>query len=341
MVDQIQVDAHIESGNPELGMSKPVLVRGSNGKRYLMKNDVVMRNGNKDVQDASLFQELFCGLLANEINVDIPGFAIIEIDKDFIENNHSLQFKGRFKAGLYFGTEFIEDLENHIVDNYIDAIQNGQTRVKKSWNRMIRGISNKNMTSNIIAFDLLIMNFDRFGNEGNLIFSENNGNRKMMAIDHGHAFAGPYYARDELNKMQALRSNMDLENNQMRRSRFCKDMIEVFINNSARGKFELLGPVFTGLQQNVNFEDDENPFLEVVEKIENISDAVIDSIFEQIPSVWVSKGYAQLLEYKNFLNRQKYLVRYIIEEMVEQGAFTNFRGGELKWKEQERLFDTQ
>lgn len=325
MVDRYFADTYLEGTVPKMGMSQPVMIQADNGKKYFLKTEIV----NNTKQDAVFFQELLCSLLAENIGIPIPNFAIIEIEKDFIENNPTLRFGEKFKHGLYFATEKIPDVEDNLSENYITAIQNGMPRIIKAWNSFFKNIDNSKKIADIIAFDLLTFNFDRFNNEGNILVSKNpSGERKLYAIDHGHCFCGPYYSEILSEKHRILEKNnfplsvVDKRN----------DFVNWHLSNLLQGKLNL-GKIFTGLEQNIDFEL-KNPFSEVVERIELLDEKTIISMIDTIPEIWISGGDIQKNLYLNFLIRQKNLVKYIIDGLVMYDVFSNHRGGVLDWKTQ-------
>lgn len=321
----LYAEAFIDGANPEVGQSRPVVIYAE-GEKYLLKNNIV----NGELQDATFFQELLCCFLAKKLNVPIPPFAIIELDSEFLDNNPVLRFTHKFKEGIFFATKMIEDVENNLVDNYILSRQAGQPRINYSWNVFFRGIANKEAIASIVAFDILTLNFDRFGNEGNILVAKNDqGQRMLFAIDHGHAFYTPFYKKIELQKIIFFEKNKDF-------AAFMPEYFKVLKANS--GNPFNLGNVFAGLEQNITFEN--NPFLEIVKKIELLKKEDILDMFESIPLEWVSDGVAQKNHYLSFIMRQKNLVRDFLDVMAENDAFSNHKGGRLLWTTEEQSYGT-
>ncbi|MCA9765430.1 MAG: hypothetical protein KC455_03325 [Carnobacterium sp.] len=326
MVDKHFADTYLEGTVPKIGMSQPVMIQADNGKKYFLKTDIVQN----EKQDAVFFQELLCSLLAEHIGIPVPNFAIIEIEKDFIENNPNLRFGEKFKNGFYFATEKIADVEDNLSENYAMARQNGMPRIVKAWNSFFKNIDNSEKISDIIAFDLLTLNFDRFNNEGNILVSKNDiGERKIHAIDHGHCFYGPFYKKNIIVKHQILEYNNFPISSVDKRNEF----INWHLNTLSGRKFNL-GLIFAGLEQNIDF-DSKNPFAEVIENIEHLDEDAIFAMIDTIPEIWITGGDVQKNLYLNFLIRQKDIIRYIIDALVAKDVFSNHRGGVLNWKTQE------
>lgn len=318
MVDKFFADIHLNDPSPKVGQSQPVKIIADNGRKYFLKTEIV----NNVHQNAVFFQELLCSLLAKEVGVPIPNFAIIEIEEDFIENNPNLRFGSKFKQGLYFATEEIMNTEDNLADNLQMAYINGLPKIKRAWNGYFRNVDNKEDYAKIIAFDCWIQNFDRFTNIGNLLVgSDENSKRLVYAIDHGHAFGSSFY---DQNKKNLLSSNLD--------SNYCVKLVQGFLYH---GKLNL-GPIFQGLEQNIDLTE-VNPFAEVVSDIEGISLTRIQTLLEEIPNEWLVGGDIQKNDYLNFVNRQKMLVRNIITIMVEGNSFSNYVGGDLEWIEATRV----
>ncbi|PZL71736.1 hypothetical protein CI088_11680 [Enterococcus plantarum] len=315
-VDKHYADTHLSSIASQVGQSKPVKIKADNGKIYFLKNDIVQ--GTK--QNACLFQELLCAQMALSLGVPVPNFAIIELEQDFIENNPDLRFSDKFKKGLYFATEQIEDVEDNLMADHDLALQNGQPRVKRAWNSFFRNIDNKEAIPNIICFDILTHNFDRFGNDGNIMVGRDSvGKRLMFAIDHGHCFGNPFY---NIGKVNLLREN----------DKPINDYIIYYLKNlrDISGTGLSFGSVFQGLEQNIDLENG-NPFIEVVTSIEAIQESEIITWLNEIPDEWVVEGQIQKNEYLNFLIRQKMNVRFIINQLALTDVFSNHRGGALDW----------
>lgn len=324
-INKVFAESYIQSANPTIGQSCPIVIYAE-GNQFMMKNQYV----NGEIQDACFFQELLCSLLALKLNVPIPEFVIIEIDKDFLDNNPSLRFERKIKEGLYFATRIIDNVENNLLKNYTLALQQGQPRIRYSWNRFFKDIKNESAIPKIISFDTLISNFDRYGNEGNILVARNeHSERCIYAIDHGHSFYGPFYGKDIIKKRQTLNLNSNPNS-------FIPFYLDLLLKSGRTGLN--LGPIFSGLEQNISFES--NPFMDIIYDIENLNDFDIQEILDQIPNEWIVAGSNQKNDYFNYLIRQRRLVREIINQLALRSTFTNHTGGVLQWKNQEESSGT-
>ncbi|MGC6767625.1 HipA family kinase [Enterococcus sp. LJL51] len=317
-ISKFPAEAYIQSANPELGSSCPVVIYANN-EQFIMKNQYSEEHAT--VLDACFFQELLCSFLALKLDIPTPEFVVLQIDKDFLDNNPELRFQHKIKEGCYFATKIIPNVENNLLKNFVLAKQNGQPRIMYSWNKFFKNIKNEIAIPRIITFDMLISNYDRYGNEGNILVAKNeNEERHIYAIDHGHAFFGPFYKNQLIEKKKLLSSNNDPNN-------FIPFHLKLLLDT---GQNQLnLGPIFSGLEQNIHFES--NPFKDIIYDIENINDYEIVEMLKDIPEEWVSLGDSQKNDYLNFLSRQKLLVRHIIDQLALRDAFTNHTGGVLQW----------
>lgn len=315
MVDRFYADTHLNVPDTKVGQSKPIKIVADNGKKYFLKTEIV----NGDHQNAVFFQELLCSLLAKELEIPVPNFAIIEIEREFLENSPKLLFENRFKPGLYFATEEISGVEDNLSDTLELAMNVGIPRIRRAWNGFFKDVENIEDYANIIVFDLFIQNGDRFSNDGNLLVGlDQNDKRTVYAIDHGHAFGSPFYNQD---KIVLLNNNIEENYSDW----FLAQLLAM--NNGLS-----FGAIFQGMQSNVDLTDD-NPFKNIVYKIENVPDQILVDLLNQIPENWIIGDAGQLKQYLAFLTRQRELVRNIITKMVKSQLFINYTGGELRWIE--------
>lgn len=323
---------HEQNQQPKKGMSKPFLITASDDNEYILKSEMIYDKNNQSYiyEDAVFFQELFCYQLARFLEIPVPDVAIIEITTEFIDNAPILAFKQRItKPGLYFATKKIEDIDDNSIEIIRISENISKPRIKQSWRAYYAGVENKNSFANILAFDLLTANFDRFGNTGNLLVSNDNNKKRVYAIDFGHAFFGPCYSNgNELQKKQRLshmNSHIDV---------FIQEHINLLLQNSGGGTFSGLGKIFDAMQNNIKFED-QNPFNDIILQIESISDTLLIDMLNKIPGEWVSNGITQKNEYKQFIMTQKNLIRGLLDIMNQNGAFSNSPWeGELPWSKE-------
>lgn len=321
MVREIEVVTFLK--NMEQGVSRPVQVIGDDFKEYILKNENIDNNGTIQKYNCMFINELLAYQIGTYLEIPMPEAVIAYVDDEFSSNDPTIMFAYRFKEGKYFATRKLENIENNIVDNYEEMIRMNKPRIKMTWRNFLKNIKNKDDIAKIVAFDILIFNFDRLRNEGNILLNlEANNNRRLYAIDHGHAFGGP--------------TMNDVKVNILRRPSISQEYIDYYsslISDIIGKDLSGTGIIFKTLEEYINLDDLENhSFKSIVCKIEAISEEMIDKWFESIPNEWFIDRDFQIAHYKNFILKQKQLIRYIIQNMAEKNAFSNYRGGILKWE---------
>lgn len=123
-----------------------------NGKRYFLKIEIV----NLIKQNVVFFQELLCLLLVKYLKVLVFNFVIIELEKDFIEVNVELMFSRKFKLGLYFVIEEVNDVEDNLVESILFGVNNGLLKVKRIWIGYLNNVLNLEVYVDIIVFDIFV-----------------------------------------------------------------------------------------------------------------------------------------------------------------------------------------
>lgn len=331
-INHESVDAIMTSLMPSSGQSKPISILASNGKEYMLKRQLVAIDGNQVNEDSVFMQELFVTQIASKLQIPVPNVAILEITQKFIDANKDFLFQYKLTPGLYFGSEVLPNVENNLVKNYQLAAQIGKPYVIKSWNSFFKKVSNPDIYTSIIALDLLTVNNDRFNNEGNILVTRKNNLRKVYAIDFGHSFLGPCWK--DITK-QIIFNQIPDDPNQY--SDFVNKIIYGFpispdkrfsgmINGAA------LGRIFRGLENNIDLSDPaNNPFSNIVNKIENLDDSEIINMLDNIPDDWIPGKNLQKSAYYDFVSKNKNIVRYYINELNKCGAFSNSCGGDLIW----------
>ncbi|GIN38999.1 protein kinase family protein [Heyndrickxia oleronia] len=326
MVSYIEIDAFLkELGEDKPGMSKPVQVIGSDGNTYILKNQNVFdpRSQKWVVWDSMFLQEVLVYNICKFLNIKVPNCVVANIDKLFLDNAPALKFEHRYSLGFHFASEFIENVEDNLLNGYKMLLQMGKPYIKTSWKNFFKKIYNTEDIPKIIALDLLTGNFDRFGNEGNLMVALENNRRYIYAIDHGHCFSGPIWG---LGKRQELLNMSNIQN-----------YIPAILNNLLRfsgAPLSGLGIMFKAMDQHIDISDPTNhSFMEVVKKIENINSTIIDNWFVDIPDEWFVDKKNQISFYKQYILTKKDIIRILINELAKNRAFDSYTGGELTWKE--------
>jgi hypothetical protein len=327
LLRNIEIDAFLkELGDDQGGMSKPILVIGNDGETYLLKNQNVYdpRFSKWVFWDCMFLQEALVYEIAKFLDLKIPEGVIMNVEQDFLNHAPALTFKHRYTPGLHFASKFIEGSENNLKTGYENLLKMGKPYVKTSWNHFYKKIDNINDIPKIIALDLLTGNFDRFGNNGNLLIVKNQGTREVYVIDHGHCF---FKAHWDIPKQRGLL-------NAGNTPQYIEEIMQAYLQLSGGKPMSGLGETFKALEQHINVENpDDHSFLDVVLKIESITPKIIDQWFSSIPNNWFVDKATQLHVYKNYIMAQKDLIGTFINEMAKRGAFTSTHtGGVLNWK---------
>lgn len=334
-MERLYVDSFIKDQAPKLGQSKPLLVQASNGELYYIKNNYVYHNGNWIDENAVFFHEVLAYNIARYLNVDIPDIAVLELEQDLMSANSDLLFQKRFSPGIYFGTKKVDNVEDNLCDNYANLIRMNKPYLRRSWNNFYKNIENSEVVANIIVLDLLLGNFDRFNNIGNLVIgsSPDSNKRRLYAIDHGHCFEGPIY---NLRKETFLRSN-DLSNNQEIQNYISGKLWKIVAIAQYNGPnhnrpFNLAGEIFKALELHVDLEDPSNhSFQKPISLVEQLNYDTISKMMSSVPDEWLVNNNSQVKLYSDYIYRQTKLLRPMIEQLVKWQAFSNYRGGGLNW----------
>jgi hypothetical protein len=334
LINHIEVDTFVKVlGNDTGGMSRPVHVIGSDGKEYLLKNQNVYDAQLKDWVnwDCMFLQEVLVYRIAKYLNISVPDCAIASVDQIFIDHAPSLRFTHRYVPGFHFASHVIEGIENNLVSGYANLMTQGKKYMKRPWNTFFSNISNKEDMPKIVVLDLLTANFDRFGNNGNLLIASNEGNRLLYCIDHGHCFYGPSWA--DIQKRDLMRS-ITLPN-------YLSTWVNLLLGNTGhRFPMSGLGEIFRALDQFIDVSDTENHCFQCpVSLIEQITPDLINSWFDGIPDEWFVEKDNQIAHYIHFIMHNKMLIRQYIAVMAGQGAFHSYLGGDFQWSV--RLTGTQ
>lgn len=326
MINRINVNAVLDALGE--GISRPSIILGDDFERYILKTQKVFVDQQLVNYDSMFLNELLAYQIACYLEVPVPEAAIAYLDGRLIEKDPSITFAHRFYEGNLYASMELKDTENNMVENYLEMQKMKKPYISRTWNAFFSNVENISDISRIIAFDLLIANFDRYGNTGNLLVSSQSSTRKLYAIDHGHAFFGPVWGISKMNVMKNVSNTYQ----------YVDGYINIaFGENAKMGLLDGLGPVFNSLENKIDLTDVmSHSFTDVVNLIEEISEPLLDSWFSEIPDEWYVKGQKtqQIAYHKNFILKQKDLIRFIIQRMAERNAFSNYLGGELQWKKE-------
>ncbi|MFS0780108.1 HipA family kinase [Bacillus sp. 1P06AnD] len=309
------------------GSSDPAVVIGDDFQKYVMKTQRVFVDGKHQFYDSMFLNELLVYQIAVYLGVPVPEATIAYLDREIVQNDPRAVFAHRFFEGKHFASEEISDLEDNVIENYNQMARMGKPYLRTSWKNFFRNVSNKNDIAKIVAMDILVGNYDRNSNTGNLLVTNEGFVRRIIAIDHGHAFQGPTWTPERANALTSV------EVSEQYVQGYARSFLVVNFN---QGYLNGMGTVYNAIEEHINVSDMVNhSFLEVVHKIEQIDENLVESWLESVPDVWyVNKEYQKRL-YKQYILTHKVLVRYIIQDLLNRGAFSNSIGGVLKWKEKE------
>lgn len=316
---EIEVEAFLKPMGE--GITKPALVVGDDQNEYILKNQRVYMDGQFVNYDCMFLNEMLASQIGEYLGVPMPETVIAKVTEESIEADPSIRFAYRFEQGKYFATEELKQVENNIVQNYQKLLQMNKPYILKPWNKFFKEVNNKEDVAKILAFDVLIANFDRYNNIGNILIDNTNG-KKIYAIDHGHSFFKPIWDDEKIRCLEIGKVTPEYIR------LFASDIIVKMRQVGACGS----GLIFGALEQHIDLSDVKNhSFKDVVLKIRNINEKMIHDWCNNIPNEWYINKKFQVLCYTNFIMQQKFAVEQIIQVLVNNNAFTNYRGGILEY----------
>lgn len=164
----------------------------------------------------------------------------------------------------------------------------------------------------------MTFNIDRFNNGGNLIFQTLPNGEKIISIDYGFCFNGPFWN----NKKQDFLN--DCYNG--------KQTYEIFKEDALRhGSNHTLGFVFYFLTLNLDLKN-KNPFYNIYQQSLNISKTLLTNWLNEIPNEWI-QSIIQKQTYLNFIYKRIPQMPEIIDYFNNQGLFDGSikQGEKLLW----------
>lgn len=152
MVDPIQIKEVIKPADQ--GLSRPYLCRCADNELYYVKG--------KNTTPDSMYKEWICAHLADQLNLPIPDFAIVDLAPELIEALPS--DLANIGSGLAFGSKAV---------------------LRPVWfeQASVSDISPK-LQRRVVAFDWWIQNADRSQHNPNLLLDQGD----LVVIDHNNAF---------------------------------------------------------------------------------------------------------------------------------------------------------
>lgn len=310
------------------GITRPALVIGDDYNEYIMKSEKVNENGTIVNYNCMFVNELLSFQLGKFLNVPMPEAVVAVVSSEFIEGDPTIRFSYRFEEGKFFATRKLEEVENNTLENYEILRTMSKPYIAKSWNKFFEQVENKEDIAKILAFDLLIANFDRYNNIGNILVNIEEGKtKKIYAIDHGHAFFGPFWSQEKINCLNISEVTPEYI------KCYCASILDVV---RQAGNFGT-GRIFGALEKFLSLEDVCNhSFNDIILKIRSITPELILSFCENIPDEWYISKENQIAYYTNFLMKQKDAVEHIIQLLAYNNAFTNYTGGILQYGKYEK-----
>lgn len=271
---EIEVETFLNPMND--GISKPALVIGDDQKEYIIKNQQVYENGKYVEYDCMFLNEMLAFYIGDYLGVPMPEAVVAKVNQESIDADAKIRFAYRFEEGKYFATKELKKVENNILKNYKMLLSMRKPYIIKPWNKFFKDVNNKEDIAKILAFDILIANFDRYNNIGNILV-DNTDERKIYAIDHGHSFFRPIWDQEKIKCLGIAKVTPGYIN------LFANNIIVKMKQAGACGA----GIIFGALEQHINLEDlKKHSFSEVILKIREISEEMILNWCNSIPDEW-------------------------------------------------------
>lgn len=172
--------------------SYPSLYECSDGNSYFIKHS------NFGKRRRQVINEFIGAMLADIIELNIPRYAIVEIDDQVL--NGSEIFSGGRPSGIGFASRKLTG-NNNILYNIDKLLYN---------NKKTTDISISQTFLKIILFDIWTKNMDRTIGNPNVLIEELDGHLRLVAIDHAEIFAGLRHSELylEMNETSALEETL-------------------------------------------------------------------------------------------------------------------------------------
>lgn len=165
MSDEIKAKKLIRPLN---GVSKPQLIRFSDGNAYAVKFQ------NNPQATRALVNEYIAARLAEELSLPVPPVRVVSVSHKFIKRNLLLRQQG-FEPGVQFASLYIKKSS---------TLKHFPTPPEK------HKIVNRRRLAGMVVFDLWLNNLDR--QRKNLLLKSSPLGYKVMLIDHGNCFPGAF-----------------------------------------------------------------------------------------------------------------------------------------------------
>jgi hypothetical protein len=279
------VEAEILLNVANRGVTQPKFFQCDDNKIYLIKFNYPS-NFNR-----ILLNEFFAYNLASELGLPMPGMKLINVSQQLCSLYPNV-------PGLIPGIN-IGFLKEDIEDN-----STASGTLKEPYITLFSKVENPEIFPDILAFDALIHNCDRTGNEGNFILTSTGHNKYFMKIiDHGHAFHGPQATPERLHLLRTFN--------------------EVQLNP--------LGVIYDAIKGQIDLTNGTNPFLRIINSIEALDANILSRMLINVPAAW-GINTVEIEGLKRFILDRKFQVKYLINNLTNFGYFPLWKKEDLPWQ---------
>lgn len=279
------VEAEILLNVANRGVTQPKFFQCDDNNIYLIKFN------HPSNYNRILINEYFAYSLAYHLGLPMPEMKLINVSPQLCSLYPNL-------PGLTPGIN-IGFLKEDIEDNSTSV-----GKLKEPYITLFGKVENPEIFPEILAFDALIHNADRTGNEGNFILTSTGYNRySMKIIDHGHAFFGPQATPERLH---LLRTFNDVQLN-------------------------LLGVIYDAIKGQIDLTNGTNPFLRIINNIEALDANILSTMLSNIPPSWGINS-VEIDGLKRFVLDRRFQVKYLINNLTNHGYFPLWTKEDLPWQ---------
>lgn len=325
---------NINGRTSEKGQSVPINVLASDNRNYVMKKQ---SHGypieNPDLY-CSYFQEILSYGLAEKLDLTTPKIVVLNLSDNIVSKNRELLFKYKFFPGLKLGTSLINPISRKIKLLSNQYRISGNIKYLNQIKKLTSSITNKNDYFKLFVLDIFVGNFDRIGNLGNILIRNVNDDLNLIAIDFDYSFLGgvnyDIAKKQKLNYQYKDSKSVDKDNDKsvIDYCEHCANIYFDLINRNIEMQYAL-----SGLLSISNNSNENNPFFNAINILQNLSAMDINMLFENIPKKWVVSDY-EIQDYKNFLVIQQQilprLVKTIYNKLLSIEVMTS-NGKEKMW----------
>lgn len=142
------------------------------------RNTYFVKHSNFGQRRRQVINEFIGSMLADLIELNIPQYAMVEIDDQVLSGSED--FSGGKPTGMGFGSRKLKGINNCL--NSIDKLSKNNTK--------LIDYSISQTLLRIILFDMWVKNIDRTVGNPNVLIEELEGSLRLVAIDHAEIFAG-------------------------------------------------------------------------------------------------------------------------------------------------------